>query len=253
MSFWLDDYRQLLSVLRSAGRQLQPVADFLRVPQPAAAVLRHDVDRRPAQAMRMATAEAGAGVRATYYFRCDAAGTFPAEACRRVAQLGHEVGYHYEDLARCRGDRPRARDEFRRHLAALRAIAPCRTVSMHGSPLSRYDNGQLLEPADFSECDLLGDATASVQPHLPVYFTDAGGSWNDPRVNFRDRVGLMPEGADPLIPSVLSACLAEHPTRVLYFNLHPERWSADLLQFGLSLALDWGAAAAKRLLRVTRT
>ena len=252
MSFWLDDYLEMLTAVRGAGRQPQTVADFLRSPNPTAAILRHDVDRRPAQALRMAEAEARMGIHSTYFFRCDAAGRFPITACRRVADVGHEVGYHYEDLARRAGDRAEARADFREHLAALRAIVPCCTVSMHGSPLSRRDNGQLLEPSDLRDCKLLGDATASVQPHAPIYFTDAGGAWNNPRVNLRDRVGEMPADINPLDWPALRACLAAHPDRPVYFNLHPERWSATALQFGLSLALDLGARAVKGVIRATR-
>lgn len=252
MSFWLRDYVRLLHTLRAAGRAPRTVADFLRSPDPDAAILRHDVDRRAGQAVRMAEAEARAEVRASYYFRCDRQGVFPAAACRQVAAMGHEVGYHYEDLARCRGDRERALAEFTRHLDSLRAIVPCVTVVMHGSPLSRFDNGALLDEAEFPRWGLLGDAMISIRVHAPLYFTDAGGRWNDSRVNFRDRVGIMPTGIDPLAPAELRSCLAAHFDRPVYVSVHSERWSADVLQFGISLALDTGAAAIKAVARRTR-
>lgn len=249
MSFWLDDYVRMLGVLREAGRSPRAIADFLRSPDRASTVLRHDVDRRPGQAVRMAVAEARMGVRASYYFRCDGSGRFPVPACREVADLGHEIGYHYEDLARCRGDRDRARREFTGHLEALRAIAPCVTVVMHGSPLSRFNNSDLLDERDLPRWGLIGEGILSFRALAPLYFTDAGGRWNDERVNFRDRVGVMPANVDPLVPGELRACLAAHRDRPVYVSTHPERWSKTAMQFGISVALDQGAAAIKLIVR----
>jgi hypothetical protein len=243
MSFWLEDYSRLLATLAHAKRNVCTVAAFLRAPSSAAAVMRHDVDRRPGQAVRMAQLENDVGVQATYYFRCDANGRFPADACRRIAALGHEIGYHFEDLSRCRGDRPRALEDFSRHLIALREIAPCATVSMHGSPLSSWNNAMLLDGVDLSRWQLLGDATHGLQPHRPLYFTDAGGRWNNSAVNLRDRVGEMPGSIDPLHAETLLQLL-EMP-RPVYFNVHPERWSASVVQFALSVALDQAARLIK--------
>jgi hypothetical protein len=252
MSFRLADYRRLLADLHSAGRKPQRVADALRAPSPNAAIVRHDVDRWPAQAIRMAELEREVSVRSTYYFRCDARGQFPVTACQRINALGHEIGYHYEDLSRHRGDLEQARLHFARNLATLRTIAPCSTVSMHGSPLSREDNRQLLGEKELRNAQLLGDASVSLHSHQPIYFTDAGGAWNDARVNFRDRIGEMPSGVNPLDSTSLLSFLAAHPQRPVYFNLHPERWSATPLQFALSNVLDGGARAIKAVLRMTR-
>lgn len=249
MPFRLAEYRRLLADLRSAGRKPQGVADYLRAPSSEVAILRHDVDRWSAQAIRMAELEREAGIRSTYYFRCNARGEFPSVACRRIAALSHEIGYHYEDLSRHAGNLEEARRGFARNLAILRAIAPCATVSMHGSPLSRADNRRLLDEATLRDAQLLGDASVSLQEHHPIYFTDAGGAWNDACVNFRDRVGEMPSTVNPLDSAALLAFLAVHPRRPVYFNLHPERWSATPLQFALSTLLDGGARTIKAVLR----
>jgi hypothetical protein len=253
MAFWLADYQRMLDALRTAGRQPQAVVDFLRMPSPSAVILRHDVDRWPAKALQMAELETNVGVRATYYFRCGASGRFSRKTCRCIAKLGHEVGYHYEDLSRCRGDRAAARTSFGHNLSALRAIVPCVTVSMHGSPLSAHNNGSLLDSADLAKWQLLGDASMSIQVHQPLYFTDAGGAWNDSRVNFRDVVGRMSAGIDPLNPAKLTTFLRRQLEHPAYFNVHPERWAASGVQYLVSYLADTGARVVKALVHAAGT
>lgn len=249
MPFLLRDYPRLLATLRHAGFPPGTVGDFLSAARATRCFIRHDVDRRPAFAVRMAHCEAEAGVRSSYYFRCDRRGRFPVEACRRIAALGHETGYHYEDLARCGGDREAAIAAFRRNLTRLREVVPCRTVTMHGSPLSRHDNRELLDDEVLEQCELDGDISgAATRPGL-VYFTDAGGKWNNPRWNWRDRIGFMPAGLDPLDSSALMAVLQPATVAAVGFNLHPERWVEGAVETLTSAAMDAAAAFAKGLLR----
>lgn len=201
-------------------------------------------------AVQLAEREAAVGVRASYYFRCDGAGRFPEDACRRIAGLGHETGYHYEDLSRCGGDRATAIESFRRNLAALRKLAPCITVSMHGSPLSTHDNRQLLNASILAEQGLVGDVSTGLESRKFLYFTDAGGRWNDVRLNRRDRMGIMPEGIDPLDMGSLEGALCTYAGLPLVFNLHPERWTTGVGQFLAAALRDAAAAAAKTAWRI---
>jgi hypothetical protein len=143
MTFSLAYYERMLTNIAASGRIVLPVADALALdPAHAAAycVMRHDVDRVPARAVRMAKLEQEHGIRSTYYFRCTRTDRFPNSAIEEIAGCGHEVGLHYETLSRCKGDVGNAVEAFKRDLAAFRAIAPCTTVSMHGAPLSRFNN-----------------------------------------------------------------------------------------------------------------
>jgi hypothetical protein len=64
-------------------------------------ILRHDVDYSPAAALRLAEAEASRGISASYFLLT---GTLyynllapeHAHVARRLAELGHEVGLHYD-------------------------------------------------------------------------------------------------------------------------------------------------------------
>jgi hypothetical protein len=103
-------YGELCRVLLGAGYTPVTVYQYLTDPPGGrTVVLRHDVDRKPENALKMAELEHALGVCSTYYFRHPA--TFVPEVIGRVQALGHEVGYHYEVLAKGEGrlrggDRP---------------------------------------------------------------------------------------------------------------------------------------------------
>src|SRR6185295_18394049 len=61
-------------------------------------VIRHDVDRKPQNALRMAELEHEMKVNATYYFR-HKPGVFVPEIISEIENMGHEIGYHYENLS----------------------------------------------------------------------------------------------------------------------------------------------------------
>jgi len=60
-------------------------------------ILRHDVDRLPENSLRTAKIEHDLGIRGSYYFRI-VQESFDEEVIKKIAALGHEVGYHYEDV-----------------------------------------------------------------------------------------------------------------------------------------------------------
>ena len=59
-------------------------------------ILRHDVDRRPLNALTTAKLENELGIRGTYYFRI-VPESFDETIIKQIAELGHEIGYHYEE------------------------------------------------------------------------------------------------------------------------------------------------------------
>ncbi|MDZ7721999.1 MAG: hypothetical protein U5R06_04015 [candidate division KSB1 bacterium] len=69
---------------------------FVQNPQQSGIILRHDVDLRPDYALAMARLEAEYGIRGTYYFRI-VSESFQPQIIRQIAELGHEIGYHYDE------------------------------------------------------------------------------------------------------------------------------------------------------------
>jgi len=257
MSFRVDGYEALLRDLRTADRRMIGVADFIQAQVGERgehyAILRHDVDRLSSWAVALARVEQRAGVASTYYFRCSAAGKFPEAAVKAISAAGHEVGYHYECLSVCRGDRDAARAMFARNLAAFRKLAPCRSVAMHGAPLSRYRNQDLLLNLDIAAFDLEADASLSFEQIALAYFTDTGGRWNASRAtNFRDRVGRA-EGSypDPFSPNFATWLRGFRDP--IYVATHPERWAHNPSGYFQAAARDGVTNIAKRLIRMTRS
>jgi len=139
--FSYEKYAVLCNELITSGYSILTVRDYLSSrPQRDYAILRHDVDTKPHRALRMARFEHGLGISSTYYFR-HTREVFQPPVIREVADLGHEVGYHYEVLSKTRGDYPRAIALFQEELADFQQITRVSTICMHGSPLSPMITG----------------------------------------------------------------------------------------------------------------
>ena len=240
MTFSLSYYHKLIVNLRSAGRTFSTVvaateksgAEVGRL-----CILRHDVDRIPRRSLAMSKIENQLGVKATYYFRCSKDGRFPTDYVEQIAALGHEVGYHFETLSQFQGNSTKAVEAFERNLAHFRSIAPCKSVSMHGAPLTRHNNQDLAKFVNFAGLGLI-DAVYDLASLYPIYFTDTGGAWNvSGHRNRRDIVGELARSVpDFLRASELAAYSTDFP-RPLYFNTHPERWpqsGAGSIQVGVT-------------------
>ncbi|MBI5001491.1 MAG: hypothetical protein HZB92_08230 [Euryarchaeota archaeon] len=236
MDFTLDAYSRLLDAL--AGYGVATVEDFLsgKASEPFC-VLRHDVDRFPSRASRMARMEKARGVRATYYFRWMPEATpdfpgvpgFPEKEVLECKLFGHEVGYHYENLSEI-GDKDKALEDFGSKLAILRELAPVRTVAMHGSPLSRVDNADLLRGVDLNKHGLLGDPHISGKFEDVAYITDTGRKWSSGEASVRDRLG-RPLGERIKGTEHLVEVMNSQRYKRVMVNTHPQRWARGKVEW----------------------
>ncbi|HLW09286.1 MAG TPA: hypothetical protein VKX35_02725 [Fermentimonas sp.] len=69
--FTLKTYIKLIEALKDEGFSFQTFQEFVEKPEKRAVVMRHDVDRLPGNAMKIAEIEKKMGIKATYYFRMD--------------------------------------------------------------------------------------------------------------------------------------------------------------------------------------
>lgn len=250
--FRLKDYMRLVFALQKAGIPLYTVAEWIRARPVRGAVMRHDVDRRPWNAVRMAEAEREAGISSTYYFRVVGSANNP-EAMKKVAALGHEVGYHYEDLTLARGNVREALELFGAHLEALRKVVPISTVVMHGSPLSPHNNLDMWQQGNLADFKLQGDAFLSIDYSGTLYFTDTGRRWNSSTTNLRDRPPLAITGElNGSGTNALVDFIGDNDLTKMAFSVHPERWDATAGGWASQYARDLIFNAAKRLIALTR-
>ena len=145
--FTLDIYRELLETLQTKGYELVSYSDYCRNIDKSTnrniegkfVILRHDVDAKPENSLRTAQIERSIGAKASYYFRVGRESNNP-DVIRAIVQLGHEIGYHYEDMSLCNGNAEKAYSHFTSWLEYFRSSYAVETIRMHGSPTSKYDN-----------------------------------------------------------------------------------------------------------------
>ena len=211
-------------------------------------IIRHDVDRRPANAMKMAEFEYSLDIRSSYYFRYPM--TYNPTIIRTIAGLGHEIGYHYEVLSKAHGNFTIAFHLFREELAEFRKICEVKTCCAHGSPLSSFDNRTLFSSRLLSDFDLIGDAHLSASPDIP-YFSDTGRSWGM-HENMRDSLALSERMPDIHSTDELERHLLDSDYPEVYLVVHPERWNDPGVRWYLQYGQDTLFNAGRRFLQITR-
>lgn len=248
--FTLGQYEALCAALVKAGYHSLTMSAYMAgdaIPEKVV-LLRHDVDRDPMHALKLAEIEQRHGLLATYFFRTIPS-LFNPEALKATHALGHEIGYHYETLAQTRGDIPAAIQHFGAELDRMRQFVPVPVASMHGSPLSRFDNRAIWQHTTPAEFDLVGEAYRDIDYRRMVYLNDTGRTWHPTRYNLRDKTGILPT-YQPHTTADLIALVESDQVARLCISAHPERWQvggAWHRQRGRDVALNLIKLALQRL------
>ena len=188
MDFTLKIYRKLLTALQQAGYNFITFEQFCEgKTMEKFIILRHDVDEMAANALEMAKIENSLGIKATYNFRIVKQSNKP-KIIEKIVDLGHEIGYHYEDLAFTDGDYEKAIGMFRKNLAYFRQFYPVKTVCMHGSSTSIHDNRDLWKHHKLEDEQLLGEPYLSIDFNKIYYISDTGYCWDGFKTAVRDVV-----------------------------------------------------------------
>ncbi|TGC11608.1 hypothetical protein CUN85_01435 [Methanolobus halotolerans] len=192
-------------------------------------ILRHDVDRAVDRNLAMARLEAKYGIRSTYYFR-HVRDVFIPGAIQEVAELGHEVGFHYEVMDKAKGDKLKALEIFGKELEDLRQYADVTTACMHGNPLASWSNRDLWDDHDFRDFGIIGEPYFSLDYSRILYLTDTGRTWADRNIRVKD---VLETPADCLNASyckvirntddVMDMIRREEVDRICILA-HPNRW-----------------------------
>jgi hypothetical protein len=211
-------------------------------------ILRHDVDKKPANALAVAALQHALGIRGTYYFRV-VPGSFDTGVIRKVIALGHEIGYHYEDVALCHGDLGAATRHFVETLARFRELYPVKTICMHGSPLSRWDNRSLWKVIDYRDYGITGEPYFDIDFSSGLYITDTGRRWDGDRYSIRDRMDtggtLRFRTTFDIVAGLQGGTL---PPFVMQ-NFHPQRWTDNRVEWITERVMQRVRNEAKAVLR----
>jgi hypothetical protein len=225
MDFTISIYKKLLHALINQGYQFQSFEAYLKNPKERVILLRHDVDDRKLHSLEFAKIQAELGIVGTYYFRV-VPKSFDKQVIQEIHKLGHEIGYHYEDMDFAKGNPDEAIKYFKKHLEKLRAVAPIQTICMHGSPKSKYDNKDVWQKYDYKKYDIVGEPYFDLNFDDMAYYTDTGRMWDGFKVSVRDKV--KSSGQFPVFHTTheMIECIeaGQFPQRVM-MNFHPQRWT----------------------------
>ena len=251
--FTLSAYRKYLEAIRKHIPRFLTFEEFLSCQSAPSSycLLRHDVDRKPQNAQNMAKLEAEMGIKATYYFRIKS-NVFQPAVIRSISEMGHEIGYHYESLSDTDGDLDLALKDFEKHLAQMRSVVNISTISMHGRPLKPHDNRDIWKDGSRKNLlkekfNLLGEVYLDINYSDIAYINDTGRNWMSGKSNRRDKVDSN-IAADFESGEALLDYLQNEPHSKMIFQIHPERWSNDLLDWSAQLIKDRGINFVKSII-----
>ena len=182
----------------------------------------------------MAIVENAMGVKSTYYFRAKP-WSFNKNIIRKIVQLGHEVGYHYENLSDTNGHIDDGMEDFKKKLEEFRKTTNVKTVSMHGRPLKKYDNRDIWTHENHSllknELGILGEVYKDIDYSDIAYINDTGRNWTELKSNNRDKVksGVKVD---------FLRFMENSRYKKICFQVHPERWVDNPIKWSVQWLID---------------
>jgi hypothetical protein len=214
---------------------------------------------------------------------------FNPDIIRYIAALGHEVGYHYETMdtvstsSRSRPVGGRSdllfKDEkdyfvesskknetpcndeiidaayqlFCFNLDTFRQIANIKTICMHGSPRSKFDNREIWNKYNYRELGIVGEPYFDIDFNEFFYLTDTGRRWDGHRVSVRDKMqqqerwnsaGLRFRSTKDIIKAANENRL---PSKIM-ITVHPQRWNKSFTLWAKELVFQNVKNIVKRII-----
>ena len=244
--FTLSMYELLLINLQKNGYNFITFEDSITNPHNGKQIiLRHDVDKLPYNSLDTAKVEHKLGIKGVYYFRIVKESNDP-KVIKEIAALGHEIGYHYEDMALTKGNIDNAIHDFEKNLAYFRQFYPVRTICMHGSPMSKWDNKKIWEKYNYKNYGIIGEPYFDINFDEFCYLTDTGRRWDGDKVSVRDKVkstfNLHFHSTTDIINGI-----SKLPNKIM-ITTHPQRWSNNQIIWIKELILQSIKNIVKRII-----
>jgi hypothetical protein len=237
--FTLSIYKQLLEAAIASGYKLTSYEDFIENGHqyPKVFVLRHDVDDLPQNSVDTAKIEQALGAKGSYYFRV-VKQSFKPDSIKEIIALNHEVGYHYEDMTLNNGDYEKSFEHFKKHLQIFRSFYPVKTMCMHGSPTSKWDNKLLWNKYNYKELGIIGEPYFDIDFNKVLYITDTGRQWNNKTSSVRDRVNTHYNFSFNSTNDIIHAFKQNQLPNQIMLNIHPQRWTNNSLLWTKELIMQ---------------
>lgn len=225
--FTFETYQKLLKQIIQSGYKFQTMEEFISAPKNKVVVLRHDSDIWPKNDLKMAQIENELNVKSSYYFRVPE--TFNEEIISKIVGFSHEIGYHYEDLVRSKGNTVVAIANFKMNLNHLRKFYPVKTITRHGRPLSSIESLKLWEEYNYKSLGIIAEPYLDVDYSKVLYLTDNGSKWNASSSNIRDYTysEYFNFDIDTTFDLIEAFSQNKLPNQII-LNVHPARWNDNL-------------------------
>lgn len=224
--FTLVVYKKLLESAIRNGYKLTSYEDYINNGKDYTKVfiLRHDVDDLPGNSVQTAIIENQLGAKGSYYFRVVKKSLHP-KCIEQIKDLDHEIGYHYEDMALNNGDYEKSYKHFIEKLNLFRTYYPVKTICMHGSPLSKWDNRLLWKKYSYNDLGIIGEPYFDIDFSKVLYITDTGRQWNNTTSSVRDKVKTGYAFKFNSTNDIIKAFDEQKLPQVIMLNIHPQRWT----------------------------
>lgn len=225
MDFFLDKITKLIQLLKEKNYEFVNTFEYTKNEKEYKQIvlLRHDIDKNPEKALKIAYIENKLGIKGIYYFRVNSS-VFKPEIIKSISNLGHEIGYHYEDFTDAHGNHIKAIESFKNNLSKFREIIPINTICMDGRPLSKYNNLDLWKYYDYRDYGIEFEPYLDIDFTEVLYLTDTGRGWNLIKYSVRDKVGnpfnYHNKSTYKLINDLENGLF---PDKIM-ITIHPQRW-----------------------------
>ena len=123
---------------------------------------------------------------------------------------------------------------------------------MHGRPFKPYDNRDLWRNKQNhdllqSNFGILGEVYLDIDYTEIAYITDTGRNWHSTKNNMRDitnsKVVANFDSGEELLSYLKSS-----PNEQIVFQIHPERWAANTMEWSVQYAKDFLTNKIKQVL-----
>lgn len=114
---------------------------------------------------------------------------------------------------------------FCKNLKKIREVADIKTICMHGSPLSPFDNKAIWKKYNYKDLGIIGEPYLDIDWNEWFYFTDTGRSWNAGNSSIRDKVRSNQPMMDKFKNTQdIIENMNKLPDKIM-FTIHPQRWT----------------------------
>jgi len=248
MDFTLKIYKELLTALKTAGYNFITFEQFCEGKTTEKfVILRHDVDLKAENSLATAKIEHDLGILGSYYFRIVPQSNKP-NIIKQIAELGHEIGYHYEDLSLFKGNENEAIKHFEKQLEHFRQFYPVRTICMHGSPTSKIDNRSIWETYNYRDFGIIGEPYFDIDFNKVFYLTDTGRCWDGEKYSVRDKVKSSFTQSYHTTNQLIEAIKNNELPNQIMITTHPQRWTDSKVEWSIEFLSQHLKNIIKRIL-----